>query len=243
MLQKQSHLQHFKKGHVMKLGISPADRGKWTPEDIRRAMLLYAITDEAWLGNRTLPWCVLQTLAGGATCMQLRMKGASEDKLVEYARALRPLCEAAGVPLIVNDNVEAAVRAKADGAHIGQDDGSVDAARMQLGYDRILGVSAQTVEQALRAQESGADYLGVGALIPTSTKPDAADVSLDELHAICEAVEIPVVGIGGLNVRTIPQLAGCGADGAAVVSAIFAAKDCDIATRELRVVCEQTFMQ
>ncbi|MBQ9068298.1 MAG: thiamine phosphate synthase, partial [Eggerthellaceae bacterium] len=103
------------------------------------------------------------------------------------------------------------------------------------------GVSAQTVEQAIAAQASGADYLGVGALIPTSTKPDAVDVTYDDLCAICAAVSIPVVGIGGLNAQTIGQLSGTGAAGAAVVSAIFASNDCEAAARELRALCERTF--
>jgi thiamine-phosphate pyrophosphorylase len=125
--------------------------------------------------------------------------------------------------------------------HVGQDDVACAQARAALGPDAIVGVSAQTVEQALRAQADGADYLGVGALIPTATKPDAVDVTPEELRAICEAVDIPVVGIGGLNAGTIPQLEGLGADGAAVVSAIFAADDCLAAARELRSVCERTF--
>ena len=220
---------------------SAVQRGSWSPEDIQRAMLLYAITDSTWLAGRTLQECVSAAIRGGATCVQLREKGASEDQLVSMSRLLLPICRATGVPFIVDDCVEAAVRADADGVHIGQEDGSVAAARELLGPNRILGVSAQTVEQALAAEREGADYLGVGALIPTATKPDAIDVTFEELRAICNAVRIPVVGIGGLNVRTIPQLAGYGADGAAVVSGIFASADCEAAARELRKVCDATF--
>jgi len=161
--------------------------------------------------------------------------------VVVIGKELLALCRAAGVPFVVDDDVDAVLAIGADGVHVGQDDMACEEARRRLGPNAIVGVSAQTVEQALAAQAAGADYLGVGALIPTLTKPDAVDVTFDELRAICEAVDIPVVGIGGLNARTIPQLAGSGADGAAVVSAIFAAEDCLQATRDLRKVCERTF--
>jgi len=185
---------------------------------------------------------VRQAIEGGATFVQLREKSAPQSEAIELGKELAALCHAAGVPFVVDDDVEVARAAGADGVHVGQEDMACAQARAALGPDAIVGVSAQTVEQALQAQADGADYLGVGALIPTPTKPDAADVTLDELQAICEAVDIPVVGIGGLNVRTIPQLAGLGADGAAVVSAIFAADDCRAATEELRSVCERTFI-
>lgn len=208
---------------------------------IRRSMLLYAVTDRAWLNGRSLEECVRQAIEGGATFVQLREKEAPFDEIVALGEKLATLCQAAGVPFVVDDDVQAAIACGADGVHVGQDDLACAKARELLGPDAIVGVSAQTVEQALRAQAEGADYLGVGALIPTPTKPDAADVTLDELRAICAAVDIPVVGIGGLNARTIPELAGCSVDGAAVVSAIFAAADCLQATRDLRAVCERTF--
>ena len=204
-------------------------------------MLLYAVSDRAWLGERTLAQCVREVVAGGATFVQLREKNASHDEMVALGRELAAICHEMGVPFVVDDDVEVALEVGADGVHVGQEDMACSAARAALGPDKIVGVSAQTVEQALAAQAEGADYLGVGALIPTATKPDAVDVTLDELRAICEAVDIPVVGIGGLNVRTIPQLAGSGADGAAVVSALFAADDCEAAARELRAVCDKTF--
>ena len=206
-------------------------------------MLLYAVTDQAWLQDRTLMECVQQAIEGGATFVQLREKDLPRDEIVRLAREIAPVCRAAGVPFVIDDDVQAALESGADGVHVGQDDMACAQARAALGPDAIVGVSAQTVEQALKAQAEGADYLGVGALIPTPTKPDAVDVTFDELRAICEAVDIPVVGIGGLNARTIPQLAGSGAHGAAVVSAIFAAGDCLQATRELRSVCESTFVQ
>ena len=210
-------------------------------EQLRDAMLLYAVTDEAWLRGRTLVDCVRQAIEGGATFVQLREKEASHEDIVHLAREIGPLCRIAGVPFVIDDDVEAALESGADGVHVGQDDAACADARRTLGPDAIVGVSAQTVEQALKAQVDGADYLGVGALIPTPTKPDAVDVTYEELRAICDAVDIPVVGIGGLNATTIEQLAGSGADGAAVVSAIFAADDCLQATRDLRAVCERTF--
>ena len=205
------------------------------------AMLLYAVTDRAWLRGRAFADCVRQAIEGGATFIQLREKDAPRDELVALGKELLPICRAANVPFVIDDDVEAALEIGADGVHVGQDDLACAKARELLDPDAIVGVSAQTVAQALEAQAAGADYLGVGALIPTPTKPDAVDVTFDELRAICDAVDIPVVGIGGLNVETIPRLAGSGADGAAVVSAIFAADDCGQAARDLRFVCERTF--
>lgn len=209
-------------------------------EDLRRAMALYAVTDRAWLGERTLSSCVEEALAGGATCLQLREKEAPQAEVVLRARTLAPLCREAGVPFIVNDDVEAARIAGADGVHVGQDDAACVDARKKLGPDAIVGVSVQTVEQALAAQADGADYLGVGAVFGTSTKTDAADVGVEGLAAICAAVDIPVVAIGGLNAGTVPALAGTGADGAAVVSAIFAADDVRAATESLRGIVRTT---
>jgi len=208
---------------------------------LRESMLLYAVTDRAWLRGRTLADCVRQAIEGGATFVQLREKEAPFGAVVELGCKLAAICREAGVPFVIDDDAEAALACGADGVHVGQDDMACAKAREMLGPDAIVGVSAQTVEQALQAQADGADYLGVGALIPTPTKPDAVDVTRDELRAICNAVDIPVVGIGGLNVQTIPQIKDCGADGAAVVSAIFAADDCLQATRDLRAICERTF--
>lgn len=204
-------------------------------------MLLYAVTDRAWLQGRSLADCVRQAIAGGATFVQLREKDAQRDEIVALGRELLDICRAAGIPFVIDDEVDIALEIGADGVHVGQDDMACENARAMLGPDAIVGVSAQTVEQALAAQAAGADYLGVGALIPTPTKPDAVDVTLEELNAICAAVDIPVVGIGGLNAGTIGRLAGTSADGAAVVSAIFSADDCEAATRELREICEKTF--
>lgn len=210
-----------------------AQRGPWTPADIRRGMLLYAVTDSAWLHGRTLASCVREALAGGATFVQLRDKHMSTDELVEEAKTILPICREARVPFLIDDDVEAARLVGADGVHVGQSDTACAEARRILGPDAIVGVSAQTVEQAVAAERAGADYLGVGALIPTPTKPDAVDVTPEELARICRAVGIPVVGIGGLHLSTVDILDGTGAAGAAVVSAIFAAEDIERDTREL----------
>lgn len=210
-----------------------AQRGLWTPADIRRGMLLYAVTDSAWLHGRTLASCVREALAGGATFVQLREKHMSTDELVEEAKTILPICREARVPFLIDDDVEAARLVGADGVHVGQSDTACAEARRILGPDAIVGVSAQTVEQAVAAERAGADYLGVGALIPTPTKPDAVDVTPEELARICRAVGIPVVGIGGLHLSTVDILDGTGAAGAAVVSAIFAAEDIEGDTREL----------
>ena len=210
-----------------------AQRGPWTPADIRRGMLLYAVTDSAWLHGRTLASCVREALAGGATFVQLREKHMTTDELVEEAKTILPVCREARVPFLIDDDVEAARLVGADGVHVGQSDTACAEARRILGPDAIVGVSAQTVEQAVAAEQAGADYLGEGALIPTPTKPDAVDVTPEELARICRAVGIPVVGIGGLHLSTVDILDGTGAAGAAVVSAIFAAEDIEGDTREL----------
>ena len=212
---------------------------KWSLDAIRKSMLVYAVTDRAWLNGRTLVECVQQAVDGGATFVQLREKDASRDEIIRLANELLPICRKAGIPFVIDDEVEIALEVGADGVHVGQDDMACERARAMLGPEAIVGVSAQTIEQALTAQAAGADYLGVGAIIPTPTKPDAVDVTFDELRAICDAVDIPVVGIGGLNKNTVSKLKGSGVDGAAVVSAIFAADDCGFAARELRTLMEE----
>lgn len=200
---------------------------------LRDALRLYAVTDDSWLEGRTLAECVSQALAGGATFVQLREKGASADDLAALAKELLPLCRAARVPLVVNDDVDAVALSGADGVHVGQGDTSCAEARRRLGPRAIVGVSVQTVGQALAAQAAGASYLGVGAVFDTSTKPDAQMVPLEELRAVCRAVSIPVVAIGGIDASVLPQLANSGVAGVAVVSALFAASDIEAAAREL----------
>lgn len=213
----------------------------FTQTEIAESLLLYGVTDSAWLDGRTLEECVRAAIAGGTTFIQLREKHATTEQLVRLGRPLRDACVAAGIPFVVDDDVEAARLLDADGVHVGQEDESCAAARAALGPDKIVGISTQTVEQALAAQAAGATYLGVGAVFGTPTKPEAAELGVAGLAEICAAVDIPVVAIGGLNAQTIPQLAGSGARGAAVVSAIFAAEDIETETRALRRVCEGTF--
>jgi thiamine-phosphate diphosphorylase len=216
---------------------APVDMHAVNPKSLE----LYAVTDSSWLGERTLVECVTQAIAGGATFIQLREKHLDHASIVKLGFELKPICAAAGVPFVIDDDIMAAAEVGADGVHVGQYDVACEDARRILGPGKIVGVSAQTVDQALKAQDDGADYLGVGALFATATKRDAIDVSVEQLKAICAAVDIPVVGIGGLNERTIPLLQYSGAVGAAVVSAIFAADDCKAATAQLRAVADSTF--
>ncbi len=208
--------------------------------DIRKSMALYAVTDSAWLEGRSFAQCVEQAVRGGATFVQLREKGASTEELVALAAEVMPACKRAGVPFVVNDDVEAALACGADGVHVGQEDAACCQARSVLGPDAIVGVSVQTLAQAIEAEKAGATYLGVGAMRGTATKSDAAIVSFEELRAICERVTIPVVAIGGLNAGNLDLLAGSGVDGVAVVSALFAAPDIEKAARELRRSLEKS---
>lgn len=201
---------------------------------VKEAMLLYAVTDRAWLGSQTLAQQVEASLKGGATCIQLREKKMDTPSFIREAQEIKQLCRDFGVPFIINDNVEVANAVDADGIHVGQHDMEAGMVRQRLGEGKILGVSAQTVEQALRAQACGADYLGVGAVFHTGTKLDADDVSFDTLRAICNAVDIPVVAIGGICRDNVSQLSGTGVDGIAVVSAIFAQADIEAAAHELK---------
>lgn len=215
----------------------------FSPEVLRRALALYAVTDDAWLAGRSLESCVQLAIAGGTTFVQLREKHATTAERVQHARAILPLCRAAGIPFVIDDDVEAARIAGADGVHVGQSDAACADARAALGSDALIGVSASTVQEALDAQAAGADYLGVGAVFGTPTKTDATITGVQGLADICAAVHIPVVAIGGLNERTIPSLAGSGADGVAVVSAIFAAPDIEQATQRLRHIVSKELLR
>ncbi len=212
----------------------PVACGPWDAETIRQDLLLYAVTDRIWLQGRSLEQCVEEAILGGATFIQLREKEATPAEQRALALSLRDICHAAGVPFVIDDDVELAREIGADGVHVGQQDTSCAKARALLGDGAIVGVSAHTVAEAEAAWEAGADYLGVGAMHATATKTDAVGVTPEELRRICQAVPIPVVAIGGMNARTAGELSGTGAAGAAVVSAIFAAADCRIATAELR---------
>ena len=193
-------------------------------------LLLYAVTDRYWLGERTLHDVVKESLDGGVTFVQLREKHLDQAHFLEEAKDLMMLCKSYNVPFVINDNVDIALEMDADGVHVGQSDMEADDVRKILGEDKILGVSAQTVEQAVLAEKMGADYLGVGAVFSTSTKKDASAISKERVKAICEAVHIPVIAIGGITADNILTLKGSGICGIAVVSAIFAAKDIEDAT-------------
>lgn len=209
----------------------------------KKDLLLYAVTDRSWLNGDTLYHQVEQALQGGATFVQLREKELDETHFLEEAKEIQELCRKYQVPFVINDNVEIAAQIDADGVHVGQSDMEAGDVREKLGPDKIIGVSAQTVEQALLAQKMGADYLGVGAVFHTGSKADADDVSHDTLRAICEAVDIPVIAIGGIGPENVMQLSGSGICGIAVISALFAQPDIKTAAEKLRTLTEEMVKQ
>ena len=205
----------------------------------KKHMLLYAVTDRAWTGKQTLYQQVEAALKGGVTCVQLREKELDQAEFLQEAKELCALCRRYGVPFIVNDNVDIAVACKADGIHVGQEDMAAGEVRRRAGEDMILGVSVHTAEEARQAVRDGADYLGLGAVFPTSTKTDVEQMPNETLRAICDAVDVPIVAIGGINRGNILRLAGSGVDGVALVSAIFSAEDIEGTCRELRALSEK----
>ena len=204
------------------------------PED----MLVYAVTDRAWLKGESLKDQVEKALKGGVTFVQLREKNLDRRLFLEEAATIKELCDSFHVPFVINDDVEIALASGADGVHVGQKDMDVKEARRRLGPGKIIGVSCKTVEQAKAAEAGGADYLGVGAMYPTDTKSDTSQVTVETLKAICRAVDIPVVAIGGIRADRIQPLKGTGADGVAVVSAIFGQPDIEAAARRLKETAE-----
>lgn len=212
---------------------------KFTKDDIRRGMTLYAVTDRSWLGERTLAQVVEQVLRGGATFLQLREKELDRAAFLAEAKELKALAAKYRVPFVINDDIDIALESDADGVHLGQTDLMGRDARALIGTDKILGITANTVELAVAAEKAGADYIGAGAVFGTTTKQNAKNLSLDTLRDICRAVTIPVVAIGGINGDNLPRLAGTGAAGAAVVSALFAQKDPEEAARRLRALAEK----
>ena len=204
------------------------------------SLLLYAVTDRHWLKGRSLKEDVESALKGGASFIQLREKenmALDHDAYLQEALEIGKLCRSYGVPFVLDDEVELAIEADADGVHVDQEDMEAGRVREKLGKEKILGVSVQTVEEAILAKERGADYLGVGAVFPTGSKKDAVDVSLETLKAISEAVDLPVVAIGGISRDNVMELKGSGIAGIAVISAIFAKPDIEEATADLRKQC------
>ena len=213
---------------------------KYTKDEIRKAMLLYAVTDQMWLkAGETLGDVVERVLQNGATFLQIREKDLEPAAFETEAARLKTLCAAHRVPFVVNDSVEIALAIDADGVHVGQSDIRGRDIRALIGPDKILGISAGTVGEAQAAERAGADYIGVGAVFGTSTKKNARTMSVEHLREIAESVTIPVVAIGGIGAGNITQLAGSGVDGVAVVSAIFAADDPGRATAELLVKAKE----
>lgn len=202
----------------------------------RKDMLLYAVTDRSWLNGETLYSQVEKALKGGVTFVQLREKNLDQAHFLEEAKEIKELCKKYQVPFVINDNVEIAAAIDADGVHVGQSDMEAGDVRAKLGKDKIIGVTAKTVEQALLAEERGADYLGVGAVFHTGSKADAKEISHETFKKICAAVKIPVVAIGGISKDNVMQLAGYGMDGIAVISGIFAQPDIEAAARDLKAM-------
>ena len=199
----------------------------------KQDMRLYVITDRTWLKGRSLADLVEESIQAGATFIQLREKNLSFSEFVKTAVEIKAVTDRYRIPFIINDNVEIALKADADGVHIGQGDEGILVVREKLGSHKIIGLSAHTVEEAIKAEEMGADYIGVGTVFNTSTKSDATPVSFDTMKSICSRVHIPVVAIGGINKNNILKLSGSGADGVAVISAIFAQPDISMAAKEL----------
>lgn len=213
---------------------------KFTKDEIRKAMLLYAVTDQMWLKEgETLGDVVESVLENGATFLQIREKDLAADVFEAEAERLKTLCTQRGVPFVVNDSVEIALQCDADGVHVGQSDIKGRDIRAMIGPDKILGISAGTVEEAIAAENAGADYIGVGAIFSTSTKTNARSMTMERLKEIVSSVSIPVVAIGGISTENILQLCGSGVDGVAVVSAIFAAEDPGRATADLLKLAEE----
>nr|WP_318717990.1 thiamine phosphate synthase [uncultured Treponema sp.] len=196
-------------------------------------LLLYGITDRYWLDGRNLADDVELALKGGTTMLQLREKDLDEENFYKEAVEIKSLCERYKIPFIINDNVQLAVKVGADGVHVGQNDMVAQDVRALIGPDKILGVSTQTVEEAILAEKMGADYLGVGAVFPTGSKDDCWVLSHELCRDICSAVKIPVVAIGGITKDNIKMLKGLGFAGISVISAIFAQKNIEEACRTL----------
>lgn len=205
----------------------------------KHTMLLYAVTDRAWVGEQTLYQQVESALKGGATCVQLREKQLGDADFLQEAIQIHALCQQCGVPLFINDNVEVALQCHAEGIHVGQEDMAAAQVRQRVGDEMMIGVSVHSVEEALEAVRHGADCLGVGAAFSTHTKADVDVLPEGMMKAICDAVDIPVVAIGGIHKENLLRLKGTGVNGVALVSAIFGAEDIEAECRELKALAEQ----
>lgn len=195
---------------------------------------LYAVTDQAWVGRQTLLEQIEDALKGGATIVQLREKNMDEEAFVEEAIAVRNLCRKYNVPLIINDNVDVALKSRADGVHVGIEDTPVEEIRKRVPADFIIGATCKTIGQAKAAEAAGADYIGVGAVFPSSTKTSAVRITNEQLREIVSSVAIPAVAIGGICCENVCEMKGSSVSGVAVVSAIFAAEDIEKATALLK---------
>lgn len=202
-------------------------------------MLMYVITDRKWLGGRNLAEEVEKSIKGGATFIQVREKDISHNEFLKVAREVKQVTDKYNIPLVINDNIEIAVEIGADGVHIGQEDEDINEVRKKLGNNKIIGLSVQTKEQAILGEKMGADYLGVGSMFKTNTKSDAKCIELETLRDIKNAVEIPIVTIGGIDKENILKMKGYGADGISVISAIFSKKDPYLATKELKELAKE----
>lgn len=207
----------------------------------KKDLLLYAVTDRYWLNGDSLYSHVEKSIEGGVTFVQLREKNLSEEDFLNEAIKINALCKEHNIPFVINDNVDIAIKSGADGVHVGQHDMEATNVRKLLGKDKIIGVSAQTVEQAILAEKNGADYLGVGAVFNTTSKDDAKNISHETLKEICNAVSIPVIAIGGITNENIIQLENSGICGVAVISAIFGKPDIKNAANELNKICTNLF--
>ncbi len=218
---------------------------KATPNEfqskMRTLLRLYAVTDRSWVGIQTLLEQIESSLLGGTTLVQLREKDLSDCEFIQEAISVKRLCERFGIPLLINDNVNVALRSGADGVHLGQDDLPLQEARKMLGPNKIIGISTHTVEEAMEAEQGGADYVGVGSVFATQTKLDANVLSIDYIREICQAVTIPVVAIGGIKEENMDVLRNTGVAGIAVVSAIFGQPDIEMATLRLKEYADRLF--
>lgn len=204
----------------------------------KEQLLLYAVTDRAWVGRQTLMEQIEDALKGGVTMVQLREKDLDQETFLEEAIQAAALCHRYGVPFLINDNVEIALKSGADGVHVGIEDQPVAEIRARVGKDFIIGATAKTVEQAQQAEAAGADYLGVGAVFPSPTKKTAIRITREKLQEICASVSIPAVAIGGINLENAEEIRGGGMCGIAVVSALFAAEDVRRAAEALKARAE-----